>query len=133
MTASSRSPNSAAGRVAVGLGQRRPFDRIAAQRRQRRCAWLSSSVYDPPKPRRPRQLTVHQSHELALGRQSPHPAIRPMRRHQPLKCRPRNTLQQIMENAILMPHGVASEFVSSRRVQRLNTSRINTVQPVQKI
>jgi hypothetical protein len=41
-------------------------------------------------------------------------------------------LQEIVENAIVMLHGVDSEFVSRRRAKRLNTNRINTVQPVQK-
>jgi hypothetical protein len=55
-----------------------------------------------------------------------------MRANQLLKHAPRNVLQKIVQNAILMPHGVAPFRVQETR-QRLNTSRINTVRSVCKI
>ncbi len=58
--------------------------------------------------------------------------VRLMRANQLLKHAPRNVLQKIVKNAILMPHGVAPFRVQETR-QRLNTTRINTVRSVYKL
>ena len=56
---------------------------------------------------RPGKLPVQQGNELALRRQTPHALVRVMRRYEPIELGPRNPLQEIVENAILVPHGVA--------------------------
>ena len=63
------------GPVAVGLGQRRALDRIAAQRGQRRRVALQFR-HNRPKALRPRQLTVQQGHKLAFAVQTARAAIR---------------------------------------------------------
>src|SRR5207302_869337 len=42
-----------------------------------------------------------------LGGQLPHPAIGPMRRHEPIKYIPRHLLQNLVKDAIVMLHGIA--------------------------
>jgi hypothetical protein len=48
----------------------------------------------------------------------------------PIKRSPGNMLQKIVQNAILVPHGVDPFRVQETR-QRLNMSRINAMHPVQ--
>src|SRR5207249_10906568 len=56
---------------------------------------------------RPFQPSIQQRDELALGGQLPHPAIGPMRRHEPIKYIPRHLLQNLVKDAIVMLHGIA--------------------------
>lgn len=53
-----------------------------------------------------------------------------VRAKQTLELTPRDLPQQIVENAIVVPLGVDTDFVSRRRAKRLDTSRINTVRSV---
>ena len=63
----------------------------------------------------PGKLAVKQRDELALGRQTTVAVIRLVIRDQTIEFAPRNPLQQIVENAIVVPQGVASVFVSEER------------------
>src|SRR5262245_19867869 len=54
------------------------------------------------------QLSVDKRHKLALGRQPPHMLVGLMAIHKPVEGRPGNALQKIVEDAILVPHGVVS-------------------------
>ena len=87
---------------------------------------------DLPQTGCPGKLAVKQRDELALGRQTTDAVIRLVIRDQTIKLAPRNPLQQIVENAIVVPHGDVLFRVQETR-QRLNTSRINTVHSVHKI
>jgi hypothetical protein len=69
---------------------------------------------------RARQLPVQQRDELALRRQPPHPTVRAMLGHQSVELAPRHLLQNFVENAILVPHGVVS-FSCPERCQTLGT------------
>ena len=88
---------------------------------------------DFPQAGGPGKLAIQQRDELALGWQTPDTVIRPMGGGQPLEFIPRNPLQQVVENAIVVSHGGDSDFVSRKRCKRLDTSRINTVRSVHKI
>ena len=59
-----------------------------------------------PQAGRPRQLSVQQRNELVLGRKAANVLVRPVLGNQSIKLAPRNLLQQVVENAILVPHGV---------------------------
>jgi hypothetical protein len=82
--------------------------------------------------RSPGQLTVNQSHELALRRQAANQGIRPMLANQPVKLSPWNMLKDAVKNAILMAHGVDLLLVSRTLRKRLGASGINAVRPVHK-
>lgn len=45
-----------------------------------------------PQARSPRQLPINQGHKLVLGRQPPHPEVRPVLINQPVKNGPRHVL-----------------------------------------
>jgi hypothetical protein len=62
---------------------------------------------DLPKALRARKLAVEQGDQQVFGRQLPHPMVGTMPRHKTIELVPRNPLQKIMKNAILVPHGVA--------------------------
>jgi hypothetical protein len=70
---------------------------------------------DFPQTGYPRKLPVEQGDELALGRKSPHVLVRLVFADQAIKHVPRNLLQDIVENAILVPHGVAPISRPKRR------------------
>src|SRR5271165_7105587 len=55
---------------------------------------------------RARQLPVQKGDEPVSGRQPAHPRIGPVRIHQPIEHMPWHVLQDSVEYAILMPHGV---------------------------
>jgi len=113
----------------VGVGQGRARYGAPANVVETDCMALKAAN-DLPQTARPRKLPIQQRDELALGRQAPDPVIGPMLPGQSIKFDPRNPLQQVVENAILMPHGGGSNFVSRRRRKRLDTTRINTVRSV---
>src|SRR5918995_3774621 len=62
-----------------------------------------------------RKLAIEQRHELALGRQLAHPMVRPIGLDQAIERAPRYMLQQAMEYAIVMPHGVDPLSCPGRR------------------
>jgi hypothetical protein len=89
----------------VGVGQRRA--------RRRPCAKMVQPVrmarqtrFDLAQALRARQLPIQQRDELTFRRQPAHPRIRPVRFHQSIEHVPGHVLQDGVEYAILMPHGV---------------------------
>lgn len=50
--------------------------------------------------------------------------------HKAIKNCPRNMLQQVMKNAIVVAHGVGLHFVSNTSAKRLVRSRINAMHHV---
>ena len=54
----------------------------------------------------PGKLTIDHGQKLALAGQTPRSRIRPMHPRQPLKIIPRHMLQQLIKNAIAVPHGI---------------------------
>jgi hypothetical protein len=73
------------------------------------------AAHDLSKAGGPRELAIQQGKELALGRKAADPVIRFVLTGETVKLGPRNPLHQVVENAILVSHGVASVFVSRRR------------------
>jgi hypothetical protein len=102
------------GPVAVGLGQRRALDRIAAQRGQRRRVALQFR-HDRPKALRPRQLTVQQGHKLAFAVQTARAAIRVITLDQLREAGVRNMLQNFRQHGMVVGHGVAPVSAPDRR------------------
>jgi hypothetical protein len=94
----------------IGVGQGRARYRTAADMIEPGRLALQPG-HDLPQAYRPGQLAIQQRDELALRRQTPHTTIRLMHFDQPVEFTPWNPLQQIVEHAIVMPHGVAP-FVS---------------------
>ena len=82
--------------------------------------------------RSPSQLTVNQSHELALRRQAADQGIGPVLVDQPIELGPRNMLKDTVKNAILMAHGVDLLLVSRTSPKRLGASGINAMRLVHK-
>jgi hypothetical protein len=62
--------------------------------------------------RRTGQLAIQQRQKLAFGGQPAGPRVSPVRPDQPVEFRPRDMLQQLMKNAIVMAHGADPRFVS---------------------
>lgn len=52
-----------------------------------------------------RELAVHQSDELALGRHAPHAPVRPVLFNKPIERAPGHELQKLVEQVIVVPHG----------------------------
>jgi len=120
-----------AGAGRIGIGQRGARYRAPADVIEP-CRMVLQAANDFPQAGRTRKLAVQQRDELALGRQAANPVVRTVLLGQAIEFAPRNPLQQIGENAIVVPHGVAPFRVQKTR-QRQNTSRINTVRSVRKI
>ena len=62
--------------------------------------------------RRTGQLPEQQRQELAFAGQTPDPIVGPVLVHKPFKNVPRNVLQNLMKNAIVMPHDIDLLLVS---------------------
>jgi len=93
------------GAQGIGIRKRRALRRRHAQVIKPRGMALQLR-HDLAQAHRPRQLAVKQRHELALRRKPAHRKISFVLLHKRIEHAPRNMLQNPVENAILMPHGV---------------------------
>lgn len=96
----------------VGVGQRRALRRLDA--------WMIKPVrvalerrLDLTQAARARQLRVNERHELALRRQRAHVLVSLVPVHQTRERVPRHRLQQLVNQAIMVPHGIGSSVSSS--------------------
>jgi hypothetical protein len=74
------------------------------------------------------ELGEQQHEELIAGRKATRRLVGPISVDQPVKGRPRNEFEDVVENAIGMAHGVDPFRVQVSR-ETLETSRINVVRP----
>ena len=114
MTASSRVAEQRGRPVAVGFGQGRALDRVAAQLGQRRRVALQL-LDDRPKARRSRHLPVQQSHQLGFAVQTARAAVRLISLDQLLEAGVRNMLQNFRQHGMVVGHGVAPLSGPDRR------------------
>ena len=98
----------------VGIGQGRALHRNAAQViKPRRVACQSSD--DLTQARGPGQLAIKHRQEMPFRRQAARIVIRAVLVRQRLKPRPGNMLHKVMQNDILMRHGVGPRSCLKRR------------------
>ena len=64
------------------------------------------SALDLPQAGRAGELTVGERRKLRAHRQRPHSLVASMLLHKPVECTPGKVLQQSVQHAILMPHGI---------------------------
>ena len=89
----------------IGVGQRRALHGASANMVEARLVAVQTAD-DLPQAPRPGKLAVKQRYQLVPAAQPPHPTVRSVRRHQTLERCPGNTLQQVVENAIVVAHGI---------------------------
>src|SRR6185312_16930626 len=82
--------------------------------------------FDLPQPSRPAKLPQQQRDQVRLARHAPLVRIGLVSFHKLVESSPRNLLQQVMQNDILVTHGVDPLAVQMIR-NPLNSSRINVV------
>lgn len=117
--------------LGVGIGQRRP--RHAAPAQMIEPGGLADQPrLDVAQARRARQLPEQQRQELALGGEPAHPMIGFVGVHKPIEDPPRNMLQKIMKNAIVVPHDIDPRSCLNA-AKRLKSSRINVMHHVHQI
>jgi hypothetical protein len=87
------------------------------------------SRFDLAQTVRARYLRIDQRNQLPLRAQPAHMLVGPVRVHKLLETMPRHMLQQSVQYAILMPHGVASSRVSNVG-ERSKHRRIHAMHPV---
>jgi hypothetical protein len=98
----------------VGVGQRRAPRRRGPEVVKTALVALQSRR-DLAQAHGPLQLAIEQGNKLAFGAQSPHPPVRFMLLHQPVKDIPRHRLQHTVKHAIVMPHGIDPFSCPDRR------------------
>ena len=98
----------------VGVGKAGALRRTDAQMIEPVGVALQTAD-DLPQARGARQLGVQHRHKLALGRQPTDMLVRPVLVDQLVEAMPWNTLQKIMQNAIVMRHGVGPFSCPKRR------------------
>ena len=89
----------------IGVGQRRALHGASANMVEARLVAVQTA-HDLPQAPRPGKLAVKQRYQLVPTAQPPHPTVRSVRRHQTVERCPGNTLQQVVENAIVVAHGI---------------------------
>lgn len=95
----------AAGPVGIGIGQRRARDAAPAEVIEPGGVAPQSRL-DLAQAHRSRKLREQQRQELALAGQAAHTPVALVLIHKPVEDRPRNMLQNLMENAIVVPHDI---------------------------
>jgi hypothetical protein len=88
----------------IGVGQRRALRGDGAQVIEPAFVALHRR-HDVTQARGPGELPMQKGHELALGRQGAHVPIAAVLLHTSLEGAPRNELQNVVKEAILVPHG----------------------------
>ena len=92
-----------------------------------KLAGVASQVrFDLAQPARPAKLTKQHRNQMCLGLNGTIVPVGIVLFHKPVERRPRNLLQKVIKNDILLPHGLDPLPVQMIRNQ-LNLSRINAV------
>ena len=115
--------------VRIGVGQRGAGDRPGPQMvKPGRMAFQASG--DVAQALSAAQLAIQQRDQMIPRAELAHPSVGAVLIHQVIEHRPWNVVHQVMQNAILMPHGIASSC--PERVERPGASGISAVRRVQK-
>jgi len=116
--------------VAVGVRQGRTPRQCGAKMIEPRPVALDPAD-DLTQARRSGKLPVQHRQKLTSGRQPAHPRVGPVLLHQRIELLPREVLQQLMKNAIVMAHGIDPPLVSGSFPNNPRPSGINAVRYVQ--
>ena len=91
--------------LGIRVGQRRALHRAGANMVKPRLVAVQTADNLPQAPRT-RKLAVKQRDQLVPAAQTTHMLVRSVRRHKTVEHRPGKPLQQSVENAIVVAHGI---------------------------
>src|SRR3974377_2194523 len=116
--------------VAVGVRQGRTPRQCGAKMIEPRPVALDPAD-DLTQARPSGKPPVQHPQKLTSGRQPAHPRVGPVLLHQRIELLPREVLQQLMKNAIVMAHGIDPPLVSGSFPNNPRPIGINAVRYVQ--